>query len=102
MGSSGINIHRSYNMPMKTLIEVEPKTSQLKISMSKSEQVESSAMNVDIHHYQVTPYTVKKPLVFSDLTPAILHPNTKIIRSKARQTVHEISRELRDWSLNYV
>merc|ERR1712179_419414 len=41
--------------------------------------------------YQVTPYTVKKPLVFSDLTPAILHPNTKIIRSKARQTVHEIS-----------
>jgi hypothetical protein len=89
--AAGINIHRSYNMPMKTLIEVEPKTSQLKISMSKSEQVESSAMNVDIHHYQVTPYTVKKPLVFSDLTPAILHPNTKIIRSKARQTVHEIS-----------
>merc|ERR1711910_17279 len=89
--AAGINIHRSYNMPMKTLIEFEPKTSQLKISMSKSEQVESSAMNVDIHHYRVTPYTVKKPLVFSDLTPAILHPNTKIIRSEARQTVHEIS-----------
>merc|ERR1719282_1339143 len=86
---AGINIHRANNMPVKTLVEVEPKTSQLKISMTKSEQVQSSSQYVDIHHYQVTPYTAKKPLIFKDLTPAILHHNTKIIRSKSSQTVLE-------------
>jgi len=86
---AGINIHRANNMPVKTLVEVEPKTSQLKISMTKSEQVQSSSKYVDIHHYQVTPYTAKKPLIFQDLTPAVLHHNTKIIRSKSSQTVVE-------------
>jgi len=86
---AGINIHRANNMPVKTLVEVEPKTSQLKISMTKSEQVESSSRYVDIHHYQVTPYTAKKPLIFKDLTPAVLHHNTKIIRSKSSRTVVE-------------
>jgi len=86
---AGINIHRANNMPVKTLVEVEPKTSQLKISMTKSEQVQSSSQYVDIHHYQVTPYTAKKPLIFKDLTPAVLHHNTKIIRSKSSRTVVE-------------
>jgi len=87
--AAGINIHRATNMPMNTMVEFEPKTSLLKVKMSQSESVLSSNSNIDVHHYHVKPYTVKKPLVFKDLTPTVLHPNTKIIESKATKKSYE-------------
>ena len=87
--AAGINVHRATNMPLKTMVEVEPKTSLLKVTMTQSESVLSSNSNIDVHHYHVKPYTVKKPLVFKDLTPTILHPNTKMIKSKAPMKSYE-------------
>ena len=54
-------MHRATNMPLKTMIEVDPKTSLLKVSLTQSEKVLSSSSNIDVHHYHVKPYTVKKP-----------------------------------------
>merc|ERR1711936_733994 len=82
---AGLNMHRATNMPLKTMIEVDPKTSLLKVSLTQSEKVLSSSSNIDVHHYHVKPYTVKKPLVFIDLTPTVLHPNSKVIKSKAQK-----------------
>ena len=87
--AAGINIHRATNLPVKTLVELQPASSQLKVTMQQNEQVSSGSQNIDIHHYHVKPYTVKKPLVFKDLTPTILHPNTKIIHSKATPKSYE-------------
>merc|ERR1712126_654616 len=81
--AAGINIHRSTNLPTKTQVEVEPKNSQLKISMTQNEQVSSNSQAIDVHHYHVKPYTVQKPLLFKDLTHSTLHQNTKVIRSSA-------------------
>merc|ERR1719259_755581 len=81
--AAGINIHRSTNLPTKTQVEVEPKNSQLKISMTQNEQVSSNSQAIDVHHYHVKPYTVQKPLLFKDLTHSTLHQNTKVIKSGA-------------------
>merc|ERR1711936_402966 len=83
MLAAGINIHRATNIPVTTKVELQPQTSKLVIRMNPSKQVSSQTSNIDVHHYHVKPFTTKKSLVFKDLTPMILHPNTKVIRSKA-------------------
>merc|ERR1712135_164424 len=80
---AGINIQRSVNVPGKTHIEVEPVSGQLKIRLGLNEQVNSNSNSIDIFHYHVKPYVARKPSIYSDITPAILHSNTKILRSQA-------------------
>merc|ERR1711989_41163 len=80
---AGINIQRSVNVPGKTHIEVEPVNGQLKIRLGLNEQVNSNSNSIDIFHYHVKPYVARKPSIYSDITPAILHSNTKILRSQA-------------------
>merc|ERR1712135_156924 len=45
--------------------------------------VNSNSNSIDIFHYHVKPYVARKPSIYSDITPAILHSNTKILRSQA-------------------
>merc|ERR1719342_1607877 len=66
-----------------TYIEVEPVNGQLKIRLGLNEQVNSNSNSIDIFHYHVKPYFARKPSIYSDITPAILHSNTKILRSQA-------------------
>jgi len=80
---AGINIQRSVNVPGKTHIEVEPVNGQLKIRLGLNEQVNSNSNSIDIFHYHVKPYVARKPSIYADITPAILHSNTKILRSQA-------------------
>merc|ERR1712136_625393 len=80
---AGINIQRSVNVPGKTHIEVEPVSGQLKIRLGLNEQVNSNSNSIDIFHYHVKPYVARKPSIYADITPAILHSNTKILRSQA-------------------
>ena len=81
--AAGINIHRATNIPVTTKVEVQPQTSKLVVSMSPSSQVSSQSSSIDVHHYHVKPFTTKKSLVFEDMTPMILHHNTKVVKSKA-------------------
>ena len=81
--AAGINIHRATNIPVTTKVEVQPQTSKLVVSMSPSSQVSSQSSDIDVHHYHVKPFTTKKSLVFEDMTPMILHHNTKVVKSKA-------------------
>jgi len=87
--AAGINIQRSVNVPGKTHIEIEPANGQLKIRLGLNEQVNSNSNAIDIVHYHVKPYVTRKPSLYADLTPAILHPNTKIIRSKASPKTYQ-------------
>ena len=88
---AGINIHRASNLPVKTTIELEPQQGQFKISMSQNTQVTSNSQNIDVHHYHVKPYTVQKPAIFKDLTPAVSHPNMKYVHSKASRKNYSAS-----------
>merc|ERR1711970_775048 len=88
--AAGINEHRAMNVPVKTVVEVAPKTHSLKIVMKQIDEITPSMTAIDMHHYQLTPFTAKKPLVFQDLTPIVLHKNTKIIKSMAKLKTFEM------------
>jgi len=88
---AGINVHRAVNVPSKVHVEVEPKNGQFRIQLSQNDQIKSNSQAIDVLHYHVKPYTAKKQLVFKDMTPAILHANTKIIRSKASPKTYQKS-----------
>merc|ERR1712055_645549 len=83
MLAAGINIHRATNIPVTTKVELQPQTSKLVVSVSPSSQVSGQSSNIDVHHYHVKPYTAKKNLFIQDMTPMILSPETKIIKSRA-------------------
>merc|ERR1712168_1587998 len=89
--AAGINIHRATNIPVTTKVELQPQTSKLVVSMSPSSQVSGQTSNIDVHHYHVKPFTSKKSLVFEDMTPMVLHPNTKIVRSRASPKTFQAS-----------
>merc|ERR1719489_426460 len=91
MLAAGINIHRATNIPVTTKVELQPQTSKLVVSMSPSSQVSSQNSKIDVHHYHVKPFTTKKSLVFEDMTPMVLHPNTKIVRSRASPKTFQAS-----------
>merc|ERR1712142_932367 len=91
MLAAGINIHRAINIPVTTKVELQPQTSKLVVSVSPSSQVSGQSSNIDVHHYHVKPFTSKKSLVFEDMTPMVLHPNTKIIRSRASPKTFQAS-----------
>merc|ERR550519_1294862 len=82
MLAAGINIHRQTNIPAVTKVELQPQTGKLSVSLNPTSQV-SQASNIDVHHYHVKPYTAKKNLFIQDMTPMILSPETKIIKSRA-------------------
>merc|ERR1719259_743512 len=88
---AGINVHRAVNVPSKGHVEVEPMNGQFRIQLSQNDQIKSNSQAIDVLHYHVKPYTAKKQLVFKDMTPAILHANTKIIRSKASPKTYQKS-----------
>merc|ERR1719381_119188 len=88
---AGINVHRAVNVPSKVQVEVEPMNGQFRVQVSQNDQVKSNSQAIDVLHYHVKPYTAKKQLVFKDMTPAILHSNTKIIRSKATPKTYQNS-----------
>merc|ERR1719250_424199 len=67
--AAGINEHRAMNIPVKTVVEVAPKSHKLKIVMKQIDEITPSMTSIDMKHYQVTPFTAMKPLVFQDLTP---------------------------------
>eukprot|EP00092_Neocalanus_flemingeri_P041113 GFUD01044771.1.p1 GENE.GFUD01044771.1~~GFUD01044771.1.p1 ORF type:complete len:1713 (+),score=410.65 GFUD01044771.1:554-5140(+) len=81
--AAGINEHRAINIPIKTVVEIVPGTSSMKIVMKQIDEVTPTTTSIDLHHYHVKPFTAMKPLVFLDLTPIVLHKNTKVIKSKA-------------------
>merc|ERR1719289_796815 len=87
--AAGINEHRAMNIPVKTVVEVAPKTHSLKIVMKQIDEITPSMTSIDMHHYHVTPFTAMKPLVFQDLTPIVLHKNTKVIKSMAKLKTFE-------------
>merc|ERR1711887_38722 len=87
--AAGINEHRAMNIPAKVVVEVAPKTHSLKIVMKQIDEITPSMTAIDMHHYQVTPFTAMKPLVFQDLTPIVLHKNTKVIKSMAKLKTFE-------------
>merc|ERR1712168_717901 len=89
--AAGINIHRATNIPVTTKVQLQPQTSKLVISMSPSSQVSGQTSNINVHHYHVKPFTSKKSLVFEDMTPMVLHPNTKIVRSRASPKTFQAS-----------
>jgi len=78
---AGINEHRAINIPVKAIIEVAPKTHSLKIVMKQIDEITPSMTAIDMTYYALKPFTAKKPLVFQDLTPIVLHKNTKVLRS---------------------
>merc|ERR1711931_540450 len=82
MLAAGINIHRQTNIPAVTKVELQPQTGKLSVSINPTSQV-SEASNIDVLHYHVKPYTTKKTLFIQDMTPMILSPETKIIKSRA-------------------
>merc|ERR1719381_116001 len=88
---AGINVHRAVNVPSKVHVEVEPKNGQFRIQLSQNDQIRSNSQAIDVLHYHGKPYTAKKQLVFKDMTPAILHANTKIIRSTASPKTYQKS-----------
>jgi len=88
---AGINVHRAVNIPSKVQVEVEPKNGQFKIQVSQNDQIKSNNQAIDVLHYHVKPYTAKKQLVFKDMTPAILHSNTKILKSMATPKTYQNS-----------
>jgi len=64
------------------VIKAEPATGSIKVHMKQVKQVTPQTKNVDLHHMHVLPFTTKKPVVFHDLTPAILdRVNTKVLRT---------------------
>merc|ERR1719447_2384582 len=87
--AAGINIHRATNIPVTTKVEVQPQTSKLVVSMSPSSQVSSQSSSIDVHHYHVKPFTTKKSL--KDMTPLVLHSNTKVVKSKASPKTFQAS-----------
>merc|ERR1719391_1009810 len=87
--AAGINIHRATNIPVTTKVEVQPQTSKLVVSMSPSSQVSSQSSNIDVHHYHVKPFTTKKSL--KDMTPLVLHSNTKVVKSKSSPKTFQAS-----------
>merc|ERR1711970_616445 len=87
--AAGINEHRAMNVPVKTVVEVAPKTHSLKIVMKQLDEITPSMTSIDMHHYHVTPFTAMKPLVFQDLTPIVLHKSTKVIKSMAKLKTFE-------------
>merc|ERR1711970_308639 len=87
--AAGINEHRAVNIPVKVVVEVAPKTHSLKIVMKQIDEITPSMTAIDMHHYHVTPFTAKKPLVFEDFTPIVLHKNTKVIKSMAKLKTFE-------------
>merc|ERR1719391_338686 len=64
---------------------------QFKIQISQNDQIKSNTQAIDVLHYHVKPYTAKKQLIFKDMTPAILHSNTKILKSKASPKTYQNS-----------
>merc|ERR1719312_693496 len=89
--AAGINEHRAMNIPVKAVVEVAPKTHSMKIVMKQIDEITQSMTSIDMHHYQVTPFTAMKPLVFQDLTPIVLHKNTKVIKSMSKLKTFEMS-----------
>jgi len=89
--AAGINVHRAVNIPSKVQVEVEPKNGHFRVQLSQNEQIKSDSQAIDVLHYHVKPYTTKKQLVFKDMTPAILHSNTKVLRSKATPKTYQNS-----------
>jgi len=88
--AAGINAHRAVNIPLKGKLEVVPNTHTLKIVMQQVDAISPSTTAVDLHHYHVKPFTTMKPLVFVDLTPIVLHKNTKIINSRATPKIFQL------------
>jgi len=79
---AGINEHRATNIPVKAIIEIVPTTSTMKIVMKQIDEITPITTSIDIHHYHMKPFTAKKPLIFQDLTPLVLHKNTKVLKSQ--------------------
>merc|ERR1712002_69559 len=68
---------------------VAPKAHSLKIVMKHIDEITPSMTSIDVSHYQITPFTAIKPLFFQDLTPIVLHRNTKVIKSMAKLKTFE-------------
>jgi len=88
---AGINEHRATNIPVKAVVEVAPKEHSLKIVMKQIDEITPSMTSIDMHHYQVTPFTARKPLIFIDLTPIVLHKDTKVLKSVAKLKTYEVT-----------
>merc|ERR1711970_1224103 len=86
--AAGIEKHHSVNFPVHAVVKVEPSTGSLIAHMKQVKQV---ADHVDIIHMHVLPYTTRKPVVFHDLTPAILdRASTKILRTEVPEKKYEV------------
>merc|ERR1711970_1713561 len=86
--AAGIEKHHSVNFPVHAVVKVEPSTGSVAVHMKQVKQV---ADHVDIIHMHVLPYTTRKPVVFHDLTPAILdRASTKILRTDVPEKKYEV------------
>merc|ERR1711970_467420 len=86
--AAGIEKHHSVNFPVHAVVKVEPSTGSVAVHMKQVKQV---ADHVDIIHMHVLPYTTRKPVVFHDLTPAILdRASTKILRTEVPEKKYEV------------
>jgi len=80
---AGINQHRASNIPINAVMEVVPNKHMVKLVLKQMDQQSRNNNAIDVHHYHVKPFIAKKPIVFADMTPIVLHTNTKVIHSKA-------------------
>ena len=54
----------------------------MKVVMKHIDEITPSTTAIDMHHYHMNPFRAKKSLVFQDLTPIVLHKNTKVLKSQ--------------------
>merc|ERR1712002_754966 len=80
--AAGVDTFLSVNFPVQAMVKVEPSTGSLQIEMKQMKEITPQTNHVDLAHMHVLPYTTKKPVIFEDVTPAILdRVNTKILKS---------------------
>ena len=81
--AAGINQQWSVNYPTKVSAKVE--MGRFQIKYSQNEEAKQSTQSVDVLAYSVKPFATIKPFVYADVTPLIVHQNTKIIKSEAER-----------------
>jgi len=83
--AAGMNEHRAVNVPIQASIDFIPVDGSIKIALKQIDDITPTTKAIDVHHYHMMPFTAIKPVVFADMTPVVLHENTKILRSIAKR-----------------
>jgi len=83
--AAGINEHRAVNLPIQVSLNIIPVDGSIKMALKQIDDITPTTTAIDVHHYHMMPFTAIKPVVFADMTPIVLHENTKILRSIAKR-----------------